>query len=87
MEDSSLSLSHHTSERKKAGTDDRKESHGFGILSRSRDWIVLSDIEEQLKFPSEILETRLSPDLVMFSRSAKTVIWWELTVPSEEQIA
>ncbi|XP_063694224.1 uncharacterized protein LOC134825946 [Bolinopsis microptera] len=73
--------------RRKAGTDDRKESRGFGILSGYRDWIVLSDLEGQLKFPSEIVETRLRPDLVIFSRSAKTVIWWELTVPSEERIA
>ena len=73
--------------RRKAGSDDRKESRGFGILGGSRDWIVLSDIDGQLKFPSEIVETRLRPDLVIFSRSAKTVIWWELTVPSEERIS
>ena len=29
----------------------------------------------------------LRPDFVTYSRSAKTVLWWELTVPSEEQIA
>ena len=73
--------------RRKAGTNDRKESRGFGILGGSRDWIVLSDIEGQLKFPSEIVEIRLRPDLVIFSRSVKTVIWWELTVPSEERIS
>ena len=49
--------------------------------------VRVSDIEGQLKFPSEIVETRLRPDLVIFSRSAKTVIWWELTVPSEERIS
>ena len=48
---------------------------------------MLSDIEGQLKFPSEIVETRLRPDLVIFSRSAKTVVWWELTVPSEDRIS
>ena len=32
---------------------------------------MLSDIEEQLKFPSDIVEARLRPDLVIFSRSAK----------------
>ena len=73
--------------KRRAGANEKKESQGFGILGGTRDWIVLSDIEEQLKFPSDIVETRLRPDLVIFSRSAKTVLWWELTVPSEERIA
>ena len=30
---------------------------------------------------------RLRPDLVLFSKASKRVIWWELTVPSEERIA
>jgi len=59
----------------------------FGVLGGARDWVVLSDLEEQLKFPKEIIETRLRPDLVLFSRSTRKVVWWELTVPSEERIA
>ena len=59
----------------------------FGILAGVRDWTVMSDIDGQLKFPEDIASTRLRPDLIIFSRSAKKVLWWELTVPSEERIA
>ena len=57
------------------------------MLSEANDWTVLADLDKQLKFPSEIALTRLRPDLVLFSRASKRVIWWELTVPSEERIA
>ncbi|KAL5251266.1 hypothetical protein ACHWQZ_G016834 [Mnemiopsis leidyi] len=67
--------------------ESRKGHQDFGVLNGARDWIVMSDLEGQLKFPSEITETRLRPDLVIYSRSAKTVLWWELTVPAEERIA
>ena len=64
----------------------KKRATGCGILSGAKDWVVLSDIGGQLKFPAEIAQTRLRPDLVVFSREVKTVIWWELTCPSEERI-
>ena len=72
--------------RKKEGTL-RKEASGFGVLGGARDWTVLSDLDKQLKFPAEIAQTRLRPDLVLLSKSLKRVLWWELTVPSEERIA
>ena len=53
------------------------------MLSGATDWTVLADLDKQLKFPSEIALTRLRPDLVLFSKASKRVIWWELTVPSE----
>ena len=59
----------------------------FGILNGANDWIVLTDIGKQLKFPPEIAITRQRPDLVLFSRAIKRVLWWELTCPSEERIA
>ena len=58
-----------------------------GILSEARDWVVFSDLGTQLKFPKEIADTRLRPDLVIYSPSIKRVIWWELTCPSEERIS
>ncbi|XP_063688236.1 uncharacterized protein LOC134821425 [Bolinopsis microptera] len=65
----------------------RSKVSEFGILSGATDWIVLADLDEQLKFPPDIATTRLRPDLVLFSKASKRVIWWELTVPSEERIA
>ena len=41
---------------------------------------------KQLKFPTEIAVTRTRPDLIIFSRALKRVVWWELTCPSEERI-
>ena len=70
-------------------TDGNRVKHKdtFGILSGANDWTVLTDLGKQLKFPSEIATTRLRPDLVIFSRRCKRVVWWELTCPSEERIA
>ena len=65
----------------------KREVSEFGLLSGATDWTVLADLDKQLKFPSEIALTRLRPDLVIFSKASKRVIWWELTVPSEERIA
>ena len=48
---------------------------------------VVSDLGQQLKFPSEIADTRLRPDLIIYSTAIKRVIWWELTCPSEERIS
>ena len=58
----------------------------MGLLSDAKDWVVLSDLGKQLKFPGNIAETTLRPDLVIYSSTAKRVIWWELTCPSEERI-
>ena len=69
------------------GKSKSSEVNGFGLLSEANDWTVLADFDKQLKFPSEIALTRLRPDLVLFLKASKRVIWWELTVPSEERIA
>ena len=58
----------------------------FGVLTEAKDWKVLSDLEHQLKFPAEIANTLLRPDLILYSKSLKRVVWWELTCPSEERI-
>ena len=59
----------------------------MGITNHAKDWKVMSDLGQQLKFPSEIADTRLRPDLIIYSTAIKRVIWWELTCPSEERIS
>ena len=56
------------------------------MLSSTPDWQLLVDLERQTKFPAHIVETKLRPDLVMFSNSTKKVIMWELSVPWEENM-
>ena len=60
---------------------------GMGILTEARDWVLLADVNGQLKFPSEVVTTRLRPDLIIYSTSPKRIVWWELTCPSEERIS
>ena len=57
-----------------------------GLLASAQDWILNVDLNSKLVFPVEIVVTKLRPDMVMWSRSAKTVIIIELTVPWEERI-
>ena len=59
----------------------------MGILTEARDWVLLTDVNCQLKFPSEVATTRLRPDLIIYSSSTKRIVWWELTCPSEERIS
>ena len=59
----------------------------MGILSEAKDWILLADLDGQLKFPPEVASTRLRPDLIIYSTSIKRIIWWELTCPCEERIS
>ena len=56
------------------------------MLSSAPDWQLLVDLERQTKFSVHIVETKLRPDLVMFSNSTKKVIMWELSVPWEENM-
>ena len=44
------------------------------------------DLDKQLVFPREILQTTMRPDIVMWSTAAKRVLIIELTVPWEEGI-
>ena len=56
------------------------------LLSSAPDWQLLVDLERQTKFPAHIVETKLRPDIVMFSNSTKKVIIWKLSVPFEENM-
>ena len=54
------------------------------ILLQANDWTFLYDLEGQLRFPIEAAVTSLRPDVVLFSRSSKTIVLLELTVPLED---
>ncbi len=56
-----------------------------GILATARDWQLLVDLEQQLKFPNHIVTTTLRPD-VLLSESTKQVVLLELTVPWEDHL-
>ena len=60
----------------------RQYRSGMGILTEARDWVLLADVNGQLKFPSEVATTRLRPDLIIYSTSTKRIVWWELTCPT-----
>ena len=55
------------------------------LLLQANDWEFLFDLNEQLQFPPEVAVTSLRPDVVILSRSTKTVIMLELTVPLEDR--
>jgi hypothetical protein len=56
------------------------------LLDAARDWKMQVDLDQQLKFPPEILNTNLRPDLVLWSTSQKSLIIVELTVPWEAAV-
>ncbi len=57
-----------------------------GQLNIARDWEMQVDLNHRLTFPFEIAVTNVRPDLVLWSKSSRTVIIVELTVPWEEAI-
>ena len=57
-----------------------------GLLGTAKDWQLRVDLGKQLKFPENIVETRLRPDIVLFSEASKQVAMLELTVPWEERM-
>ncbi|XP_061896514.1 uncharacterized protein LOC133645675 [Entelurus aequoreus] len=57
-----------------------------GILTSAKDWQLLVDLENQLKFPSHIAVTTLRPDIVLVSESTKQAVLLELTVPWEDRL-
>ena len=66
----------------------RRGYSNMGIMTAAKDWKVLVDLDKQLKFPEEVhVQTDKRPDLIMYSKSIKRIIWWELTCPVEENIS
>ena len=56
------------------------------VLSTAPDWQLLVDLERQIKFPTHIIETRLRPDIILYSNTTKKIVMWELSVPWEEHM-
>lgn len=56
------------------------------LLDATRDWKMQVDLDQQLKFPPEILTTNLRPDLILWSTSQKSLFIVELTVPWEAAV-
>ena len=71
----------------KAGEKIVKKHHQpVGLLYKATDWKMIVDLEKQLQFPQDIVETRLRPDMVLLSPFTKQLVLIELTVPWEERI-
>ncbi|XP_056314571.1 uncharacterized protein LOC130229674 [Danio aesculapii] len=57
-----------------------------GVLASAKDWEMRADLKKQLKYPEEIAQTSLRPDIVLWSRGTKQVVLIELTIPWEERM-
>ncbi|KAG7503792.1 hypothetical protein JOB18_045005 [Solea senegalensis] len=57
-----------------------------GQLCSARDWKLLVDIDQQLKFPPEIATTTLTPDVVLWSVSLRKAYIIKLTIPWEDSV-
>ena len=49
----------------------------IGILSAACDWELRLDLERRLYFPPDIIVTDLRPDIVIWSKSVKTLLLLE----------
>lgn len=56
------------------------------ILQNASDWELSVDLKKRLIFPQDVAVSPLRPDMVLLSRSTKTIIIAELTVPWEERL-
>lgn len=45
-----------------------------GLLGTTKDWQLRVDLEKQLKFPENIVETSLRPDIVLLSETSEQVV-------------
>ncbi|XP_063959287.1 uncharacterized protein LOC135154967 [Lytechinus pictus] len=68
------------------GANRKARLHTSRLLCLARDWQLVSDLDEQMTFPSEIVTTNMRPDMVVWSKQSKSVILCKLTVPWEEKI-
>ena len=64
----------------------RKPLASQAILLQANDWTFLYELEGKLQFPIEPAVTSLRPDVVLFSRSSKTVALLEPTVRLEDNL-
>ena len=59
---------------------------GPGPLDLTRDWELMVDTHVRLVIPDDIVKTKQRPDIVLFSRVSRRIIFIELTVPWEEAV-
>lgn len=57
-----------------------------GLLDGSDDWEVSADLPSWQDHPEVIKQTRMKPDIVLYSESSRQMILVELTVPYESRI-
>jgi hypothetical protein len=69
-------------EKKKASPD----RPPVGVLREEMNWEMKCDLDQQLRFPTEITQSNLRPDIVIWSSVRKLVLVIELTVPWEENV-
>ena len=69
--------------RKKS--EPKSKEHSIGLLNRVRDWELRVDLDKRLVFPFKI-DTRLRPDMILYSTANKLLIIIEPTVPWESMI-
>ena len=58
------------------------------ILDTANDWVLLvDDVPTRIVFPTCTgVDTTLRPDVIIYSKTMKIIIWGELTVPLEENM-
>ena len=52
-----------------------------GLLNLARDWELKVDTHVKLVIPEDIVKTKYRPDIILFSRGSKSIIFIELIVP------
>ena len=62
----------------KEGEKPNKVVMTSGVLDLAKDWVLKADIHEKLVIPEDIVKTKQRPDIVMSSRSRKTITLVEL---------
>ncbi len=64
----------------------RTDSSVPSILYQASDCEMQVNLKKKLVFPEEVAMTTLRPDMVLLSRSTKTIVVVELTVPWEDRL-
>lgn len=72
---------------KKAPRPKTSSKQPRSILQYASDWELRVDLKRKLVFPQEVAVTTLRPDMVLTSRSTKTILVVELTVPWEDRLS
>ena len=55
-------------------------------LDGANDWTLQADLDGKLRFPRQVADTNLRPDMLLMSESTRRIGLIELTVPSEDRV-